>query len=299
MTPSDILLLMHSGGPVARIAWVAARMLALISLGVLLAGCQRRLDPVPQGRAAASGPRRGWLMAAGGGDIRGKIIDRFIELAGGPDAPLVVIPTAGLDAEYDSDWAGLNKFKDAGATQVSILHTRDRRTANSARFLRPLKSARGVWFDGGRQWRLVDAYLGTRLRARLRAILNRGGVIGGTSAGATIQGSYLVRGSPRGNHIMMAPGYERGLGLLRNAAIDQHLLTRRRELDLVEVIRAHPKLLGIGIDEATAIVVQGNRLEVLGESNVAIYDRDLIRDAPPYLRLQPGDVFNLRSRRRE
>ena len=115
-----------------------------------------------------------------------------------------------------------------GVKNVTVLHTRDRAEADTEAFVAPLKTARGVWFGGGRQWRLVDAYMGTRTQREIEAVLARGGVIGGGSAGATIQGSYLVRGAREGNHIMMAKGYEQGFGYLRGVAIDQHLLVRGR-----------------------------------------------------------------------
>ena len=96
-------------------------------------------------------------------------------------------------------------------------------------------------------------------------VLRRGGVIGGSSAGATIQGEFLVRGHPLGNTVMMAEGYERGFGFLPGTAIDQHFTQRGRHPDLIPVIQRHPKLLGIGIDESTAIVVTGTKVEVLGQ----------------------------------
>ena len=119
-------------------------------------------------------------------------------------------------------------------SNVTVLHTRDRAVADTEAFVAPLKTARGVWFGGGRQWRLVDAYMGTRTQREIEGVLARGGVVGGSSAGATIQGSYLVRGAREGNHIMMAKGYEEGFGYLRGVAIDQHLLVRGRQDDLVE-----------------------------------------------------------------
>ena len=114
-----------------------------------------------------------------------------------------------------------------------------------------------VWFTGGRQWRLADSYLGTKVEEELWALLGRGGVIGGSSAGATIQGSYLARGDTKTNTIMMGD-HDEGFGFLKNTAIDQHLLRRNRQFDLIEIIEAWPELLGIGIDENTAIVVQGD-----------------------------------------
>lgn len=250
--------------------------------------------------AASSGPASGSLVVVGGGAIGPEILDRFFALAGGRDAPLVIIPSALPGSKYSQNWQGADVFRDAGATNITILHTRDRSEADSRAFVKPLKRARAVWFSGGRQWRLVDAYAGTRTETEIANVLERGGVIGGSSAGATIQGSYLVRGAREGNHIMMAPGYEKGFGYLANCAIDQHLIARGRIDDLAEVVRTHTELLGIGIDEGTAIVVQGNRFEVLGESKVAIYTKELLDrgDAPPYEWLVPGEQFDVRLRTR-
>ena len=137
--------------------------------------------------------------------------------------------------------------------------------------------------------------MGTRTQREIEAVLDRGGVIGGSSAGATIQGSYLVRGAREGNHIMMAKGYEQGFGYLRGVAIDQHLIVRGREDDLVEVIDKKPELLGLGLDEPAAVIVQGDRLEVIGRSVVGIYDgKD--HDGKKYFFLAPGDQFDLRLR---
>ncbi len=242
--------------------------------------------------ASQVAPRRGALMPVGGGKLGPEVLGKFIELAGGPDAPVVVIPTAAEGAAFGDDWLRALPLYKAGLKNLTILHTRDRRVADSEAFVQPLRAARGVWFGGGRQWRLVDSYLNTRTHRELRALLDRGGVIGGTSAGATILGSYLVRGARQGNTIMMAPGYETGLGFLPNVAIDQHLLARQRERDMVTVVAAHPELLGIGIDEGTAIVVQGDSFEVIGPSKVAIYEHDR-----PYYFLAGGDRFDLAARR--
>ncbi len=122
----------------------------------------------------------------------------------------------------------------------------------------------------------------------------RGGVVGGGSAGATIQGSYLVRGAPEGNEIVMAPGHETGFGLLADSAIDQHVNVRGREKDLDQVISAHPSLLGIGIDQGAAIVVHGDLFSVLG-GQVAIHDgRD--HDGALCYFLSPQQTFNLKAR---
>jgi len=247
--------------------------------------------------AAEVGPTNGSLVVAGGGVKDPAIYERFVSLAGGPEAPIVVIPTAGSGETYGNFWPGLQRLRDAGAVNLKVLHTRDPREADREAFVAPLLEARGVWFSGGRQWRLVDAYLGTRTLAEIRGVLERGGVVGGSSAGATIQGSYLVRGDSSTNTIMMGDHTE-GFGFLANVGIDQHLLQRNRHFDLVEVIQAHPELLGIGLDEDTAIVVRGDTFQVIGSGYVAIYDStNVVGDGWKFYFLAPGDRFDLNTRR--
>ena len=247
------------------------------------------------------GPRRGSLVIAGGGGRlrEAGILRRFLELAGGPHANIVVIPTAGEDANYDQSWRGLGELRAAGATQLTILHTRDPAVADSETFVKPLLSARAVWFSGGRHWRLADSYLNTRTHRALRALLDRGGVIGGTSAGATILGSFMVRGDTKGNTVMVGDHVE-GFGFLNGVTIDQHVLTRNRQFDLVDVVRARPQLLGLGIDENAAIVVRSDSFEVIGESYVLIYDHTRRLDSGgEFYFLAPGDRYNLQSREAE
>ena len=242
------------------------------------------------------GPENGSLVIVGGGRLDSEILERFLDLAGGADAPIVVIPTAGGGDHYDQYYRGLGGFKAAGATNLTVLHTTNPTVADTEAFVRPLLEARGVWFPGGRQWRLADAYLGTKVHDELWALLGRGGVIGGSSAGATIQGSYLARGDTATNTVMMGD-HEVGLGFLRNVAIDQHLLRRNRQFDLLEVITAHPELLGIGLDENTGIIVQGDEFEVIGASYVVIYDAERQLDSGgQFYFLAPGDRYNLKAR---
>ncbi|MEM7357465.1 MAG: cyanophycinase, partial [Acidobacteriota bacterium] len=217
------------------------------------------------------GPANGSLLLAGGALRDEAVYQRFIDLAGGITAPLVVIPTASGAEDYGPFSSSVPFFHSLGVRDVTLLHTYDRDEADTEAFVEPLKRARGVWFGGGRQWRLADSYLGTETHRQLQALLDRGGVIGGSSAGATIQGSYLARGDTQTNTIMMGD-HEEGLAFLRDVAVDQHLLKRNRQFDLIEIIEARPELLGIGLDENTAIVVQGDRFEVIGQSYVAIYD---------------------------
>jgi cyanophycinase len=222
--------------------------------------------------AQTTGPEKGHLIIAGGGLKDKAVFDKFIELAGGSDSHIVVIPTAGgyevteeIIERLTQEW--LNR----GASKVSILHTTNPDESNQEEFANVLDEATGVFFPGGRQWRLADSYLNTLVHQKLNQLLNRGGIIAGSSAGATIQGSYLARGDSKTNTIMMGD-HEEGLSFIRNIAIDQHTLARNRQFDMFEILNKHPKLLGISIDENTAILVSGNEFEVLGQSYVMVYD---------------------------
>jgi cyanophycinase len=241
------------------------------------------------------GPKKGSLVIVGGGNIPPTISEKFIELGGGKEANFVFVPTALEDEGLNNNFNRPNLF---GLKNVTVLHTRDRKIADSKEFITALRKANGVWFGGGRQWRLVDSYLNTLFQKELINLLKRGGVIGGTSAGATIQGSYLVRGAREGNTVMMAKGYEAGFGFLQNVAIDQHIDTRKREGDLHEVIKTYPKLLGIGISESTAIIIRKDSFSIIGKGNVAITDGKNY-DSKPYYFLKEGDIFDLAERKRK
>ena len=182
-----------------------------------------------------TGPENGTLVIVGGGKLDHVILERFIELAGGPDATIVVIPTAGGGNNYNNNSGGAGNLRKYGATNVTVLHTNDKNIANSDEFVKPLLAAKAVWFGGGRQWRLVDAYKDTKTEKLFWEVLNRGGVIGGTSAGVTIQGSYLARGDTKNNQIMMGD-HEAGFGFIKNVAIDQHLLARNRHFDMFDIL---------------------------------------------------------------
>ncbi len=246
--------------------------------------------------AAEVGPDKGTLVIVGGG-AGPDILRRFVELAGGPLAPLVVIPTAQGAPSYDRLHRAAVFFREeAEAKDVVVIHTDDRVEADSEAFVEPIRRAGGVWFSGGRQWRLADSYLGTRTQHELEALLARGGVIGGSSAGATIPGSDLARGDTSTNTLMMGD-HEEGFGFLRNTTIDQHLLRRNRQFDLIEIVKARPELLGIGLDENTGIIVRGDSFEVIGESYVAIYDHGrLMVNGGRFYFLAPGDTFDLKER---
>jgi len=275
-------------------------VLAVFSLPALPAPPAFPALPALSANPVVKGPERGALVIVGGGKVGTEILSRMFDLAGGKDAPLVVIPTANGQDEYPADWPGLKMFRDFGATDITLLHTKDRKQADSEVFVRPLMAAKLVWFVGGRQWRLVDVYAHTRTQREIERVLERDGVVAGSSAGASILSSYLVRGARENNFVMMAPGYEEGFGLIKGVAIDQHMLTRNRQDDLEEVVARHPEVLGIGLDESTAIVVRGQQFEVIGASKIAIHDGRIVRDAQErnggkkkYFFMGPGEQYDL------
>jgi cyanophycinase len=244
------------------------------------------------------GPQNGALVIVGGGGAGPEIIKRFVDLAGGSQAKIVYIPTASGRQAFDLAYKGrvIQPFLDQGAQKVTVVHTYDPAEADTDEFVEAINEATGVWFSGGRQWRIVDAYAGTKAEAAFQNVLDRGGAIGGSSAGATIQGSYLARGDSKTNTIMMGD-HEVGFAYLKNSAIDQHLLKRNRQFDLIEVIKAKPELLGIGLDEKTAIIVQGDEFTVMGPSYVAIYDHEVLEKSGQFYFLAEGDRFDLKERK--
>jgi cyanophycinase len=274
-------------------------------LVLLLAGAATGFQETPE-----YGPAKGTLVIVGGGNTDGTgIVERFIQLAGGPEKKFIIVPTAagnknddGTVRAYEEPRTIESWFK-RGLKNVRMLHTHDARVADTEEFVRELRTADAVWFNGGRQWNIVDSYANTRTLREFHNVLERGGVIGGSSAGATIQGEYLVRGDTSGPNVMMTaePNHQEGFKFLRKSAIDQHINARNRWDDLIPVIQKYPNYLGIGLSEGTAIVVTGDRFEVIGKWKVAVHDNSRIYQPweKPYYVLSPGDVYNMKSRKIE
>jgi len=253
------------------------------------------------------GPARGTLVIQGGGSAEGTGIEEtFINLAGGLGAKIVVVPIAAGNRAPDGSVRVYNEeqvlasWKKKGATNVWMLHTHDPKVADTEEFAKVLRDANAGWFEGGRQWNIVDSYANSLTLREFHKVLERGGVIGGSSAGASIQGDYLVRGAVAGPDIVMTPEpeHEHGFAFLRKSAIDQHINTRNRWDDIIPVIKKYPNLLGIGLSEGTAIVVTGDRFQVIGKWKVAVHDnsRNYQPWEKPYYVLSPGDVYNMKTR---
>jgi cyanophycinase len=243
------------------------------------------------------GPPRGTVIVVGGGAMGPEIYKAFIEAAGGPDALILDVPNAG-GADSVSANAG-QAWRNNGAKNVAVLFTKDRKVADSDSFTAMIKKAGGIWFEGGRQWHLVQDYGGTRTERAIMEVLERGGVVGGSSAGASILGDFMVRGAPSNNNMIMDyPGYEIGFGYLRNVGIDQHVVARSRLPDLADsIIPRYPNLLAISEDEGTAWVVRGDTGHIIGRNKAFAYNAQEKDSDAPFLTLHPGDRFDLNARR--
>jgi len=226
--------------------------------------------------------RAGTLFLVGGGPSQADLNAEFVRLAGGPKARIVVIPTAGVEPGQDADalrqgdaWA-----KTLGVGHVTVLHTADRKQADDGTFVNPLRDATGVWLAGGEAGRILVSYLGTRTERELMAVLARGGVIGGTSAGALVWGSECqtfgatTDASPYrmgdANALILDDPRSVCFGALRQVVVAPHFTEFRMQPALAKTIAAKPRLLGIGIDEATAFEVHGSVGTVLGRGHVTV-----------------------------
>jgi cyanophycinase len=291
------------------------KSVALFLLFILVISCQNSKNKSNTTKSQSIGPKNGTLLIGGGGINDGMTDEMwkvFFDLAGGNTAKLVVIPTAFDEnsINYDPEFKILERrFESLGFNDIHFMHTRNTLVADSEEFVKPLKTATAVWLTGGRQWRTADAYLGTQTHKELINLLNRNGIIGGTSAGASIQGSYLARGGRdlNGNYSIVS-NPDVGFGFVTNTAFDQHHLYRNRQYDMFELLKLRPELLGVGIDEHTAIIVQGNEFEVIGDKYVAIYDGTfwspyfneidtLDTGKNKFYVLKNGDKYNLKERR--
>ncbi len=244
-------------------AVLAAGVGALVHMGANLA----LLANVPEATKSLSGLTLvpgGSLVICGGGKMPDPVRARFVELAGGPSARILVIPTAHAYADGPGVIRAIEAWNGQKVEWIRLLHTRSRQQADDPDFVRPLTEATGVWIGGGRQEMLADAYLGTEVERQLMALLARGGVIGGTSAGAAIMSRMMIVSGR--TEAKLGQGFD----FLPGVVVDQHFLKRNRIKRLLGVVRSHPDLIGLGIDEQTALVVdiRGKRLHVIGNSYV-------------------------------
>lgn len=214
---------------------------------------------------------KGKLIIVGGGSMPDSLFTFFANYCGGKDQPVVYIPTATSDEEYIKTGGHLVKFTSRGFTNLSTIHTRDKSIADDPKNIALIRNAKGIFFGGGDQDLIAAAYGGTQLYKEFVALLERGGVIMGTSAGATIMGSLLVGGDARKDLTKPFP-FQPAFSFVKNMAIDQHVLVRNRQFDLIPVIERYPPNIGVAIDESTAIIVEAGKFKVWGLSYALLFD---------------------------
>jgi len=232
------------------------------------------LAVLPAAASAAETPApAGHLVLVGGGSKPPAAMEKFIELAGGRDAPIVVIPTA--SAEPDTPEVYWKLFaEDYRCSNVWVAPIATADDASDPEIARRAGAGGGIFFAGGDQRRIMDALRDTPTLTAIREAFARGAVVGGTSAGTACQSSPMITGDGdftviTADNVVLWPG----LGLFRGVIVDQHFVARQRENRLLSVVLEHPDLLGVGIDEATAVWVRPDgTFEVLGDGWVMVFD---------------------------
>ena len=207
----------------------------------------------------------GALVVVGGGGTGPEIVTRALELSGGRNAIVAVLPQS--SAEPDAGDSSVKMWLEAGAKEAAKLAFDDPQAAAK------LRRATLIWMPGGDQNRFMKAIEGTGLDAVIRERYRAGATVGGTSAGAAVLADKMFTGDADLKSITSgATVVAKGLGIWPDVLIDQHFLKRQRDNRLISAVLDHPALVGVGIDEATAVIVKDATLEVVGLSSVVIVD---------------------------
>ncbi len=261
---------------------------------------------------------KGTLFIIGGGDRPEYMMKKYIELAGGKESKFIIIPMASSEPLESAEYM-VKELKGLGCKNVEYIFC-NKSNADTEENLHKLEGVKGVYFCGGDQVLLTAALLGTKLLDKIKDVYKNGGVVGGTSAGAAVMSKVMLTGNEWINKdttniftFIKKRNVEtvEGFGFIQNAIIDQHFITRKRLNRLISVVLENPSLPGIGIDEATAIIVRpNNTFEVFGENTVLIFDATKTKkittdknnnlsasDLKMHL-LKSGDVFNLKSKKK-
>ena len=247
---------------------------------------------------------KGKLIIIGGGSIPDSLFTFFANDCGGKDQLVVYIPTATEDEDFIQKGEHLLKFSSRGFTNLATIHTRNKKEADAPKNIALMRQAKGLFFGGGDQDLIAAAYGGTKLYDEFIALLDRGGVIMGTSAGATIMGSLLIGGDAR-KDLTKPYTFQPAFSFMQNTAIDQHVLARNRQFDLIPVIENNPNTLGVGLDESTAMMVEAGKFKIWGPSYAMIYDpedwkiqeKQWGRVVKPFKMMSSGETFNLVTRK--
>lgn len=218
---------------------------------------------------------KGPLVIIGGAEDRDGdciVLREFVRAAGGVKAHIAVMTAAtSLPKEVGDDYIRI--FERLGAESVEVVHTEDREDSEREVSLRIIEDATGIFFTGGDQSRIVDFIKDTPLDKAIHKRHEEGAVIGGTSAGAAMMPDEMIVGgasvsNPSVDAVEMGPG----MGFLPGIVIDQHFAQRGRLGRLLAALVQQPALLGLGIDEDTAIVVNGDEFEVVGSGSITVVD---------------------------
>lgn len=238
--------------------------LALFAATAVTAVAQQ---PVVRDRAP-----KGHLILIGGGEKPAKVMETFIRLAGGEQGKIVVLPTASGEPDTGDYYREL--LQKHGAGSVQVLDIRSPEQTAEPEVVTQLEEADGIFFSGGDQRRITAALLGTPALDAIRRAFRRGAAIGGTSAGTACMSPLMITGDGDFDRVTADNvKLTEGLGLFPGAILDQHFVARQRQNRLLSVTLEHPDLLGIGIDEATAVWRRPDgSLEILGRGSVLIYD---------------------------
>ncbi|MEY3541564.1 MAG: hypothetical protein RLZZ204_376 [Bacteroidota bacterium] len=248
-------------------------------------------------------PYKGKLIIIGGGDILDTMYNLFAKEIGGKDQPIVYIPTATDDEPWIQAGQHLVKFTSRGFTNLTTVHTRDKQKANDPIFIDRIRKAKGVFIGGGDQANIAASFLGTDVHKELIALLNRGGIIMGTSAGATIMGEVMITGWEQRKAPHVQQQYPAGLAFMKNTSIDQHVLVRNRQFDLIPMMETNSNLLGMALDEATAAYVQRDSIQVVGRSYMMIFDhqdwnnqkKEWGKVYKPFMMYSEGEVYRFKK----
>jgi len=208
----------------------------------------------------------GPVDAVGGGGTTPAIVAKTLELAGGKNAIVAVLPQA---SELPTAGDGSVKmWTEAGARSARVVSFDNREAASAI-----LREATLIWMPGGSQSRFMEKIEGTGLAEIIIERHRAGAVVGGTSAGAAVPSAEMITGDADLKSLKSGTTVlQKGLGLLRDVIVDQHFLQRQRGNRLISGVLDHPTLVGVGIDEATAVIFEGTMMQVLGKSGVVVVD---------------------------
>lgn len=276
---------------------------SLLSILLLALASAATADDNPFGLPVPTQGRAGAIVLHGGGELTDDVFERFIELAGGKEARIILVPSAGYrHSDYENEQQFLRVMRDrfsgwvhlASSGNISsfdFLYTDDPDDADAAAFVKPLETATGVWFCGGLQPRLNYRFVGqfpeqTRFQIALREIVARGGVVGGTSAGmAALPEIMTMYQNRQYDQAPVKAVAAHGLGLIRGAIVEQHfdgkggrmerftgLLRDSSQLDTLSGRQGSGiKMLGLAVEEKTGLVLQSNRMETIGEASAHVF----------------------------